>query len=126
MLGSPLTNILALSHTGAHATQLGVYKLRQSSPKHYRAGCSHIPGVNSPSKVAEVQNVFFCVKQQVLWLDVAVADAFRMDISQCPKELVRIQLHPAESTALSPDTPSQRRNCATYLGLNSGNDILSL
>lgn len=44
------------------------------------------------AEIAKLQNSTVRVKEKVLWLDVAVANALRMDVSQGPEELVDVEL----------------------------------
>ena len=44
------------------------------------------------AKVAELENTGSWVQQKVLWLDISVADALRMDVGESAEELVNVQL----------------------------------
>lgn len=44
------------------------------------------------SKVAELQNACVGIEEQVLWLDVTMADTDGVDVCQRPEELVHVQL----------------------------------
>lgn len=58
-------------------------------------------GVNrrlSPAEVAELEHSGLGVQQQVLGLDVPVADPKRVDVGQAPEQLVHVQLQPNTHT----------------------------
>jgi hypothetical protein len=44
------------------------------------------------TEVAQFENTWFGIKQQVLWFYVSMTDTQRMDVSQTPEELVHVQL----------------------------------
>lgn len=52
----------------------------------------------SPAEVAELEHGGLGVQQQVLGLDVPVADPKRVDVGQAPEQLVHVQLHPNTHT----------------------------
>lgn len=52
----------------------------------------------SPAEVAELEHGGLRVQQQVLGLDVPVADPKRVDVGQTPEQLVHVQLHPHTRT----------------------------
>lgn len=47
----------------------------------------------SPAKVAEFENSSLWIQQQILGLDIPMANPKRMDVGQAPEELVHVQLH---------------------------------
>ena len=52
------------------------------------------------SKIAQLQHSRLGVKQQVLWLDVPVADAQRVDVGQASKQLVHVELDETDRDCL--------------------------
>lgn len=57
----------------------------------------------SPAEVAELEHGGLGVQQQVLGLDVPVADPKRVDVGQAPEQLVHVQLHPNTHTHTNTD-----------------------
>ena len=49
--------------------------------------------VGAPAKVAQLEHAGLWVEQQVLRLDVSVADPVGVDVGQRAKQLVHVQLH---------------------------------
>ena len=45
------------------------------------------------AEVAELEDARGRIEQQILWLDVAVADALRVDIGKGAEELIDVELH---------------------------------
>lgn len=50
----------------------------------------------SPAKVTKLEDSRLWVEQQILGLNVPMADPERMDVSQAPEQLVHVQLHGEE------------------------------
>src|SRR5213076_806939 len=69
----------------------------------YEFGCSIVSGADvgyvglilnqnlCASEVAELENARVGVEEKVLRLNVTMADSLRMDIGQCPEELVDVE-----------------------------------
>lgn len=69
----------------------------------------------SPAEVAEFQNGRLWIQQQILGLDVPMADPERVDVGQTPEQLVHVQLgreqvrDQSRSTAGGPSPPQPRQ-----------------
>ena len=55
-----------------------------------------------PSKVTEFEHTRLRVQQQVLWLDVSMTDALRVQVCQAAEHLVHVQLHTHTQTHPTP------------------------
>mmetsp|Transcript_15888 Transcript_15888/g.18402 ORF Transcript_15888/g.18402 Transcript_15888/m.18402 type:complete len:329 (-) Transcript_15888:80-1066(-) len=82
---------------GAAEDQLGRAVVARADVRHVGLALDQLLG---RAEVAQLQDVRGRVHQQVLRLDVAVADAQRVDVRQRPEHLVRVELHEQDRHAL--------------------------
>lgn len=65
--------------------------------RHVRLALQQLFGA---AKVTQFQHSRFGIQQQVLWLDVAMTDAQRVDVSETSEQLVHVKLKREESKYL--------------------------
>jgi len=61
-------------------------------------------GLNSedgPSKVTQFENSCVGIEEEILWLDISMADALRVQVGKASKHLVHVQLHRHTHTQVS-------------------------